>query len=163
MGRQVLVQTKGVRGPIEIAQALKRSDRAGGVEAGGAHEQDAQFVRFELFVLRVGALQPLEADLTNPGCERPSARRHQRDRRDDLLLEQPFDGVAPDDMRHLVRKDKSDRILVPIAQVYERVRDENEPTRQGKGGRPIGLDEGRVEAVKSIPNDRRELFANLVQ
>jgi len=66
-------------------------------------------------------------------------------------------------VRHFVGKDKSDRISVPIAQVYERARDENEPTREGKSGWPIGVDNGHLEAVKSIPDDRRELSANLVQ
>ena len=57
MGRQIAVQTEGVCTAIELAQALKRTDRAGRVEPGRAHEQDAKFVGFELFILRVGALQ----------------------------------------------------------------------------------------------------------
>src|SRR5688572_8686775 len=45
MRRQIAVQAEGVRTPIEPAQALKHADRAGRVETGRAHEQDAQFVR----------------------------------------------------------------------------------------------------------------------
>jgi hypothetical protein len=66
-------------------------------------------------------------------------------------------------MRHLVTKDKGDVILVPMAQVHERSRDEDESAGQRKGGRAIDLDGGHLEAVKSIPNHRRELPANLVQ
>ena len=66
-------------------------------------------------------------------------------------------------MRHLVRQDKGDVILVPVAQLHERSRDEDETARQRKGSRAIALDGGRLKAVKSIPNHRRELPANLVQ
>ena len=163
MGRQIPVQTEGVRTPIELAQALKYANRAGRVEPRGAHEQYAKLVGFELFILRVGALQPLETNLANPGREHPSGRRHKPNRTDDLLLEQPLDGVAADNMRHLVCKDKGDVILVPVAQLHERSRDEDEPARQRKGRRAISLDGGHLEAVKSIPNHRRELRGNLVQ
>ena len=56
MSREIAVQAERVRTPIERAQALKHADRAGRVEAGSAHEQDAQFVRFEFFILRISAL-----------------------------------------------------------------------------------------------------------
>src|SRR5215207_1672118 len=46
MSRQIAVQAERVRTPIELAQALQHADRAGRLEAGSAHEQDAQFVRF---------------------------------------------------------------------------------------------------------------------
>jgi len=63
----------------------------------------------------------------------------------------------------LVRQDEGDVILVAAAQLHERSRDEDETARQRKGRRAIALDGGRLKAVKSIPNHRRELPANLVQ
>src|SRR5687767_11985581 len=75
MGRQIGAKTERVRNPIDLPKALKHANSPGRVEAGGAYEQQTQFVCFEFLVLGVGTLQRLEADLANPGREGSSARR----------------------------------------------------------------------------------------
>src|SRR5262245_51341051 len=66
-------------------------------------------------------------------------------------------------MRHLVCNDKGEIVLVPVAQLHERSRDEDETAGQRKGSRAVAVDGGRLKAVKSIPNHRRELDRNLVE
>jgi len=74
MRREIRAETERAGCALERFQPLKQSARGSGVEAGCPHEPQAQFVRFELLVSRIGARQPLKADLANPRRERPSGR-----------------------------------------------------------------------------------------
>src|SRR4030095_6784787 len=80
VGRQIAVQSEGVRTPVEFAEALEQADRGGRGETRFAHEEDAKFIRFKLFILRVRARQSLKSNLANPGRERPSGRRQECER-----------------------------------------------------------------------------------
>ena len=66
-------------------------------------------------------------------------------------------------MRHLVTENEGHLVPVPVAQLHKWSRDEDETARERKGGKPIRLDTGHLEAMKSIPDNRDELAPNLVE
>ncbi len=147
MGGEVGAQPQVVGGLVESTETLEQADRAGRVEAGRAHEKGAKGVRFKLVLPRVGAFQPLEANLPNPGSERASARGGQRRRREGRLREQPVDCVAPDHMGHLVGHHEGHFVPVVVAQFHQRPRHEDESARQGEGRRMFLRHGGHPKAV----------------
>ena len=72
MGGEVGAQPQVIGRLVEFTETLEQADRAGRVEAGRAHEKGAKRVGFQLMLLRVGAFQPLEANLPNSIQERAS-------------------------------------------------------------------------------------------
>ena len=71
------------------------------------------------------------------------------------MLEQAVDRVTPDDMCHLVRHDERHLVPIPLAQMEEGSRDEDEAAREGKRGRLICSDGCRLEATEPIAYDPR--------